>query len=612
MILRIDRLTKVYGKNNTYQKVLDNINISFKSNEFVCILGESGSGKSTLLNIIGGLDNKYEGSINLNNLNIKYINQDEYRKNNIGFVFQNFNLINNLSVINNILLPIEKERTSYRNKKKKAIDLLRKLNIYLIKNKKINELSGGQKQRVAIARALINDPSIILADEPTGALDEENSIKILEILKEINKEGKLVIVVTHSKKVIDYSTRVITIKDGKIYSDKKIKKVKETIIDKDQKLENKFIYLIKHGIKNLSINKKRNLFITLASSIGIIGITLSLFLGDGVKNYINDLITSKTNPNVYNLTSKKIYYDDDLINKINNIKHIDKVYKEITINVSNVNDNTLSYLDGINNPKVKIGDNKELIVNKSLAKKINKNYKEVIGTIVSLTFVDNYKVFNEKIKISGISEDSGVDMIDERYNSTISYSRLEEIYKKYNIPLKPNNLSIKIDSKNNIDYIKDKLKELKIDAKTNEDLYKELTKYLDIATFILSTFSFSSLFVSIIMITIIINITILERVKEIGLLRSIGYSKIDIKNIFRSETISIGLCIWVFSIYISTFLIKIIKNIVYNKFNINLKSNNIKYYIISLFISLLVTYISSIIPSKKAANLDPIDALRSE
>lgn len=612
MILRIDRLTKVYGKNNTYQKVLDNINISFKSNEFVCILGESGSGKSTLLNIIGGLDNKYEGSINLNNLNIKYINQDEYRKNNIGFVFQNFNLINNLSVINNILLPIEKERTSYRNKKKKAIDLLRKLNIYLIKNKKINELSGGQKQRVAIARALINDPSIILADEPTGALDEENSIKILEILKEINKEGKLVIVVTHSKKVIDYSTRVITIKDGKIYSDKKIKKVKETIIDKDQKLENKFIYLIKHGIKNLSVNKKRNLFITLASSIGIIGITLSLFLGDGVKNYINDLITSKTNPNVYNLTSKNIYYDDDLINKINNIKHIDKVFKEITINVSNVNDNTLSYLDGINNPKVEIGDNKELIVNKSLAKKINKNYKEVIGTIVSLTFVDNYKVFNEKIKISGISEDSGVDMIDERYNSTISYSRLEEIYKKYNIPLKPNNLSIKIDSKNNIDYIKDKLKELKIDAKTNEDLYKELTKYLDIATFILSTFSFSSLFVSIIMITIIINITILERVKEIGLLRSIGYSKIDIKNIFRSETISIGLCIWVFSIYISTFLIKIIKNIVYNKFNINLKSNNIKYYIISLFISLLVTYISSIIPSKKAANLDPIDALRSE
>lgn len=612
MILRIDRLTKVYGKNNTYQKVLDNINISFKSNEFVCILGESGSGKSTLLNIIGGLDNKYEGSINLNNLNIKYINQDEYRKNNIGFVFQNFNLINNLSVINNILLPIEKERTSYRNKKKKAIDLLRKLNIYLIKNKKINELSGGQKQRVAIARALINDPSIILADEPTGALDEENSIKILEILKEINKEGKLVIAVTHSKKVIDYSTRVITIKDGKIYSDKKIKKVKETIIDKDQKLENKFIYLIKHGIKNLRVNKKRNLFITLASSIGIIGITLSLFLGDGVKNYINDLITSKTNPNVYNLTSKNIYYDDDLINKINNIKHIDKVYKEITINVSNINDNTLSYLDGINNPKVKIGDNKELIVNKSLAKKINKNYKEVIGTIVSLTFVDNYKVFNEKIKISGISEDSGVDMIDERYNSTISYSRLEEIYKKYNIPLKPNNLSIKIDSKNNIDYIKDKLKELKIDAKTNEDLYKELTKYLDIATFILSTFSFSSLFVSIIMITIIINITILERVKEIGLLRSIGYSKIDIKNIFRSETISIGLCIWVFSIYISTILIKIIKNIVYNKFNINLKSNNIKYYIISLFISLLVTYISSIIPSKKAANLDPIDALRSE
>ena len=165
MILRIDSLTKEFGKNNSYQKVLDNISIEFKSGEFICLLGESGSGKSTFLNVIGGLDSNYSGTVNINNLNLKYIDIDNYRKENIGFIFQNFNLINSLSVIDNIILPIEKYNIPLREKKNKAIDLLKKLNIYNIKNKKICDLSGGQKQRIAIARALINDPSIILADE---------------------------------------------------------------------------------------------------------------------------------------------------------------------------------------------------------------------------------------------------------------------------------------------------------------------------------------------------------------------------------------------------------------------------------------------------------------
>ena len=262
MIFRIDNLTKEYGKNNSYQKVLDDISITFRSNEFVCILGESGSGKSSLLNIMGGLDNDYKGSVNINNMNIKYINQDEYRKNNIGFIFQNFNLINNLSVIDNIILPIERDNISYRKKKRKAIELLRRLNIYTLKNKRINELSGGQKQRIAIARGLINDPSIILADEPTGALDEENSKNILDILKEINKEGKLVIIVTHSKKVIDYSTRVIEIKDGKIFKDQKLKRVKETYLSSKESKENKYLYLFKHAFKNLKNNPLWELVMT--------------------------------------------------------------------------------------------------------------------------------------------------------------------------------------------------------------------------------------------------------------------------------------------------------------------------------------------------------------
>ena len=188
MILRIHNLNKEFGKKESYQKVLDNISIEFKSGEFICILGESGSGKSTFLNIIGGLDSDYDGSVILNDLNLKYIDIDNYRKENIGFIFQNFNLINSLSVIENITLPIDKYKISYKEKRKRAVELLKKLNIYNIRKKRISDLSGGQKQRIAIARALINNPSIILADEPTGALDEQNGESVLKILKEINKE----------------------------------------------------------------------------------------------------------------------------------------------------------------------------------------------------------------------------------------------------------------------------------------------------------------------------------------------------------------------------------------------------------------------------------------
>ena len=610
MVFRIDNLTKEYGKNNSYQKVLDNISISFKSNEFVCILGESGSGKSSLLNIMGGLDNDYNGSVNINNMNIKYINQDEYRKNNIGFIFQNFNLINNLSVIDNIILPIERDNISYRKKKIMAINLLKRLNIYTIKNKRINELSGGQKQRVAIARGLINNPKIILADEPTGALDEENSKNILDILKEINKEGKLVIVVTHSKKVIDYSTRVIEIKDGKIYKDQKLKRVKETHLDSVETKEDKYLYLIKHAFKNLGNNKRRNLFITLAASIGIIGIILSLFLGDGVKNYINDLIVSKSNPNVYSIESKYSYYNEDLLKNINGIKHIDKVNKGLNISIASVSLKEskfdLTYLDSLEDIKLESGDNTGLLINKSLNKKIT------IGDIVKLTFVDDYKVFNRTIKVTGIVPDTGIGLIDEGYIAMVSYSNLEKIYKDHKVVIKPNTISIRIDSKDNMEYVKKELKKLKLTAKTNEDYYNELKKYLDIASFILSIFSLSSLVVSTIMISIIINITVLERVKEIGLLRSIGYSKKNVKDIFKSESLSLGISIWLFSIYMSSLIIKIVKHVVNDKFDIKINSNNTKYYLISLFISIFVTYISSLMPSRKASNLDPINALRSE
>lgn len=620
MILRISNLKKEYGKNNNYQKVLDKINLEFKSGEFITVLGESGSGKSTLLNIIGGLDSEYSGSVVLNNLNIKYINLDNYRKENIGFIFQNFNLINNLSIIDNIIVPIDKYNISYKEKRRRALNLLRKLNIYNIKNKKINELSGGQKQRVAIARALINNPNIILADEPTGALDEKNSENILEILKKINLEGKLVIVVTHSLKVIKYSTRVITIKDGKIFSDKKIKRVKETNLEKDELKENNFFYLIKYGLRSIINNKKRNIFITIASSIGIVGIILSLFIGSGVKNYISDLILDKVDPLIYQINKKDadIYtitsYNKEDIDKIENIKHIDKVYKEISYNVSSINidekDYDLAYLDSFMDLDIEKGNSNGLVLSKYLYNKIND--KNIIGKYVRLKVVDSYKVLEVKLKVTGISSNSGIGLVDENMHAYISYNLLSKLYVDNNLELNPTNLSIKIDSEDNINYIKEKLKTLDLECSNNSDLFDELSSYLDIAVFILSMFSLLSLIVSVIMISIIINITVLERTREIGLLRSIGYSKKNIRDIFNSEAIALGLIIGIFSIFISNIIINVIKNLLYKKFDITFKSNMTKYYLFGLFLSVIVSSLASFFPSKKASTSDPIKSLRYE
>lgn len=614
MILRIDNLTKEYGKGFSYQKVLDNISIEFKSGEFVCILGESGSGKSSLLNIIGGLDSNYSGSININSRNLKYIDLDEYRGDKVGFIFQNFNLIPSLSILDNIILPIEKIKLNYGEKKNKAVSLLKKLNIYSIRNKRISELSGGQKQRVAIARALINDPDIIIADEPTGALDEKNSTLILEILKEIQKEGKLVIVVTHSNKVKDYSTRIVTIKDGKIDSDKKLKRVKEK---DNSKIEFKKInryYLLKYGIRNILNNKKRNIFITLASSIGLIGIILSLFVGNGIKKYIENLIVDKVDPLVYNIDkidSSNNYFSSEEIDDIENIKHVNKTIKNISFQVSKITiddkDYNIDYFDSFNDMELEKGNLDGLIVNRYLNNKLN-----LLDEEVSVSIIDNYNIINFDIDVTGISKESGLSLVDDSNQVYLSYNKLKEIFEDNKLDLEPTSLSIKIDDNDNIEYVKRELKKFNYKCSNNIDLYNELNNYLDIATFILSMFSFISLIVSVIMISIITNITVLERTKEIGILRSIGFSKIDIKHIFNVEALLLGFIIGLFSINITKYVIRIVNNMLSNKFDIILDVSISKYYLFGMILSLSLLYLSTYFSSKKASNLDPIISLRYE
>ena len=291
-MLELKNITKIYKTENFTQKALDKVNISFRQNEFVSILGPSGSGKTTLLNIIGGLDNYTAGDLIINGTSTKDYNDrdwDTYRNHSIGFVFQSYNLISHQSILANVELALTLAGVNKQERRKKALKVLKKVGLENHIYKKPNQLSGGQMQRVAIARALVNDPDILLADEPTGALDSNTSTQIMELLKEVAKD-RLVIMVTHNKELAEiYSTRIIKLKDGIVGNDSNPYKIKDT--EKNNKTKSSKTNMTMKTALSLSLNnlmtkKGRTVLTAFAGSIGIIGIALILSLSHGINSYI--------------------------------------------------------------------------------------------------------------------------------------------------------------------------------------------------------------------------------------------------------------------------------------------------------------------------------------
>lgn len=336
-MLELKKISKVYKLENFKQKALDNISINFRNCEFVSILGPSGSGKTTLLNIIGGLDNYTSGDLIINGISTKKYNDrdwDTYRNHKIGFVFQSYNLITHQTILSNVELALTLSGVKSKERKKRAKDALKKVGLIEHINKKPNQLSGGQMQRVAIARALVNNPDILLADEPTGALDSKTSVQIMNLLKEVAKD-RLVIMVTHNSDLAEkYSTRIIDLKDGEIKGDtnpyNKSDENNETT--KDKKTNMNFLTALSLSLNNLMTKKGRTILTAFAESIGIIGIALILSLSSGVQNYINrvqeETLTSyplMIEDNSVDLTSVMTEQMDKL-KKDENTKQSNKIY----------------------------------------------------------------------------------------------------------------------------------------------------------------------------------------------------------------------------------------------------------------------------------------------
>ena len=390
-MLEIKNINKSYRVGDFEQKVLKDVSIKFRKSEFVAILGHSGSGKTTLLNLIGGLDRYDSGDIVINGKSTKNFKDkewDAYRNNSIGFIFQSYNLIGHISILDNVEMGMTLSGISKKTRRKKAIEALNRVGLGSHIHKKPNQLSGGQMQRVAIARALANDPDIILADEPTGALDSSTSKSIMDLIKEISKD-KLVIMVTHNEDIAnEYASRIIRLSDGEILEDSNpVKNIKDNSDYHLKKTAMSFITALNLSLRNIITKKGRTLLTAFASSIGIIGIALILSLSNGfdkqIEKFENDTLTnypitisrgtmegteevmnSFTNSGGTYPSDKFVYKQKIDLEKLTHINNIDEEYMKYLDNIDK------SLIDGISYTRLSVM-NINLLVKRKKTKMVN-------------------------------------------------------------------------------------------------------------------------------------------------------------------------------------------------------------------------------------------------
>lgn len=425
-MLQLKSIKKVYKTNDLDVIALNNVSIDFRKSEFVSILGPSGCGKTTLLNIIGGLDKYTDGDLIIDNKSTKKFKStdfDSYRNHQIGFVFQSYNLITHQSVLANVELALTLSGVSKKERRKRAIEALDKVGLHEQINKRPNQLSGGQMQRVAIARAIVNNPEIILADEPTGALDSKTSLQIMNLLKEISKE-KLIIMVTHNEELAyKYSTRVVKLLDGNIIEDTNPYKIEDNQKEdfKVKKIAMSFLTALSLSFNNLLTKKGRTILTSFAGSIGIIGIALILSLSNGVNNYIKrveedalssyPLIIEKTTFSTDEIISSLMTKKENTNQELNKIYSNDIVVDMLSNMTKGIKSNNLkdfkTYLD--NNTKIKdyvldinykynitlniYKNNKDKII------KVNPNdlFSSLMGNNNYQSSYSNYNVFTEML-----------------------------------------------------------------------------------------------------------------------------------------------------------------------------------------------------------------------
>lgn len=429
-MLELKKISKGYKTGDFTQIALKDVDLQFRKNEFVAILGPSGSGKTTLLNIIGGLDRYDKGDLIINNRSTKKFKDQEwdaYRNNCIGFIFQSYNLISHISILDNVEMGMTLSGVSAKKRKAKAKKALERVGLKKHIHKKPNQLSGGQMQRVAIARALANDPDIILADEPTGALDTKTSVQIMELIKEIAQD-KLVIMVTHNPDLAsNYATRIIEMRDGVVLNDSNAVKESEKE-DKEYKIKRTsmgFLSALKLSLNNIKTKKGRTLLTSFASSIGIIGISLILSLSNGFDKQIDIFERNTLSSMPIIISEQAMNLDEETMNEMqNSVKEsvedypdIDYVIPKKTIEDTYTHKNiiTKEYVDYIEN------------ADSSFVSGVS--YYRYTGLNLITKSNDTYKAIDPNLAVASIPKSLGENsktVIEDKYDILVGREAFEK------------------------------------------------------------------------------------------------------------------------------------------------------------------------------------------
>lgn len=537
-------------------EICDDVNYKFRETGLTCFFGPSGSGKTTIFNLIAGFDRSYEGEIEVNDTKLNGLTIEElckYRFNNIGFIFQNYNLFKGYTALDNILMGVHLDGDITEGEKtKRALDLLQSLGLEEQKEQKIETLSGGQKQRVAIARALINEPKLILADEPTGALDSESTKAIMGILKDISKT-KQVIMISHDEEVLEYADEIIELDDNKIKIKVKHEEAiaidcegdKKDIKKKEPKLSNKIAKSI--SVKNFKIHMFKFILAAVIIAFGSSAFVASLSTKKITNNIISDF---KTKNFFYNIGSVPTYINGEKVSE-----DITKIYDDLKYmdELENV-----YYQYDLENIKIKNGDrsieipikvptaiakesmaygnmpktNKsEIAISSNVANRIVDDIKSLIGKEVIFEYINSYGTSEEvKVTVSGLTNSQYQDFIlsDDLENKIYENAKIDKE--------EPTAISFNVKDFEKISQVDKSLKDSGIGVFTKANEVDTFQKSFDNLLKLYTILSYLILIVGLVISAIILYRITMERYTEVGVLGALGYTKANIKKIVFKES----------------------------------------------------------------------------
>lgn len=639
-MIELSNISKFYSSGDNKVEVLRNISIQFDKGEFVSILGPSGCGKSTLLNLLGGLDTPSKGELIIEGVNVSGYSENDwttYRKNKVGFIFQSFNLIPHLTVVENVEIAMTLTGIPKKERNKKSIELLKSVGLEQKIDSDVKNLSGGQKQRVAIARALANDPDILLADEPTGALDTETSLQIMNILNELKNEGKTIIFVTHDKDLAMKSDRIIQMKDGIIISDDNQTKTKKIFNQQDKVNKSKsmsFKTSFKLAINNLKQKKWRTGLTAFGASIGIGGIAIMVGLGIGIQNKVESEVDKISDDRVISVTKadEKSFSTKEIneLKQLTNVSSVTASYlffseiqfddKSLTTSFSTLKlkrYNKQFEQNEITNGRLPSDNEKGIVLSEKNVKSLNTTVDKVLNkdVEVNLQLSSDDGSFNttvkDKLKVVGISKDGP-------FGFEVAYLP-EKLATKYATTSAGNDsttsLTVSVQSADQINKVKKKIENLGHTASSDTEQLDKINDYFKMAQVGLGSLAGVSLIVSSIMIGIVLYISVLERTREIGILRAIGARKADIRRLFLSEAAVIGLSAGVIGV-VGAYAIGSFGNIIIEKM---MKENAFEVFSLTLPLvvfciafSILISVLAGVLPARKSVKGNTVESLRYE